>query len=441
MTPSNALSRFKALASRLVKGLASLAILIAASGCGDTVEVPVHRVEREDFVHKVTADGLLQAGRTTKLSVPPQVVRSVRLAWLLPEGARVEEGEVVARFDAKSMEEKLADASVDRSQSDRRIDQTKVQKGQRVEELHSDADIADLELEHARDYQKTDSEVFSRRELMEDAIDERLAAATKSHAEANAVTEQELAVTELALLEIQKRQAQNEIDEAEQGLDALEIRAPHGGLLTYVRNWRGEPPSVGGEMYRGQALAEIPDLDSLEAEVYVLEADAGGLAPGQIVEVVIEAHPDEILRGVVDRVDPVAQPRFRGSPVQYFGVVVSFPREGENAGANQEILASMKPGQRVRATVYLQNVEDALVVPRQAVHEEDGTSRVWKKNGDGFESVQVEVGATGLGKVVVASGLSEGDAVALRPPDRVNGPSPGSDAASEAAQPAALAGG
>lgn len=424
----------------LASGLAALAILLGASGCGDKAEVPVHRVEREDFVHKVTADGLLQAGRTTKLSVPSQVVRSVRLAWLLPEGARVEEGEVVARFDAKSMQEKLADASVDRSQSDRRIDQTKVQKGQRVEELHADADIADLELEHARDYQKTDSEVFSRRELMEDAIDEKLAAATKSHAEANAVTEQELAATELALLEIEKRQAQNEIDEAEQGLEALEVRAPHGGLLTYVRNWRGEPPSVGSEMFRGQSLAEIPDLDSLEAEIYVLEADAGGLAPGQVVDVVVEAHPDEMLRGVVERVDPVAQPRFRGSPVQYFGVVVTFPKEGDAAGANGEILASMKPGQRVRATIYLQNVEDALVVPRQAVHEEDGTSLVWKKNGDGFESVPVEVSATGLGKVVVSSGLSEGDSVALRPPDNVGRPS-ASDTASETPQPAALAAG
>ena len=418
-----------------------------AEGCARQQDVPVHRVERENFVHKVTAEGLLQAGRTTKLSVPPQVVASVRLAWLLPEGARVDEGDVIARFDAKSMEEKLADAEVDRNQSDRRIDQTKVQKGQRVEELHTDADIADLELVHAQEFQKTDSLVFSRRELMEDSIDEELAAATKAHAEANASTEQELAATELALLEIQRRQAVDEIDEAQQGLEALEVRAPHGGLLTYVRNWRGEPPSIGSEMFRGQSLAEIPDLDSLEAEVYVLEADAGGLTVGQTVEVTVEAHPDLVLKGEVERVDPVAQPRFRGSPVQYFGVVVKLKNdEDDAAGAEQKkVLASMKPGQRVRATVYLENVEDALVVPRQAVHEEDGTSRVWKRTGGGFEPVPVEVGATGLGKVVVASGLAEGDEVALRPPGASNGsaqgPAKAAEAATETAQPAALAAG
>lgn len=418
--------------------VATAALLLVMFSCSREQDVPVHRIERQDFVHKVTADGLLQAGRTTKLSVPIEVVATVRLAWLMPEGIRVESGDVVARFDAKSMQEKLADAQVDRSQSDRRIEQTQVEKGQRVDELHTDANIADLELVHARDYQKTDALVFSRRELMEDAIDEQLAAATKSHAEANAVTEQDLAATELALLEIQKRQAVNEIDEAEQGLAALEVQAPHAGLLTYVRNWRGEPPSVGSEMFRGQPLAEIPDLDSLEAEVYVLEADAGGLAAGQTVDVVVEARPDRVLKGVVERVDPVAQPRFRGSPVQYFGVVVQFQApEDENDDDLRGIVSSMKPGQRVRATIYLDHAEDVLVVPRQAVHQVDGESRVWKRSGGGFESVAVEVAATGLGKVVIASGLAEGDEVALRPPGDPSRPDP----SSETAQPSQLAAG
>lgn len=384
----------------------------AVTACVGKQDVPVHRVERQDFVHKVSADGVLQAGRKTPLSVPPQVVNSVRLAWLLPEGSPVTEGEVVARFDAQSIEEQLADAQVDRGQSDRRIAQSRVEKGRRIEDLHADADIADLELEHAQAYQKTDSQVFSRRELMEDAVDERLAAERKAHAEANAATEQDLAKTELALLDIERRQAVDKIDEANQGLEALEVKAPHAGLLTYVRDWRGEPPTVGGEMFRGQALAEIPDLESLEASIYVLEADAGGLAQGQKAEIRVEAHPDIVLKGEVLRVEPVAQPRFRRSPVQYFGVVVGFDQNPEQ----KEILNGLKPGQRLLATLYLERVEGALVVPRQAVFEEDGASRVWRRGGGGFESVVIELGATGLGQVVVASGLSEGDEVALQPP-------------------------
>lgn len=416
---------------RVLLQCVALAVALGLTlACGVEPEVPVHRVERQDFVHQVTADGLLQAGRTTKLTVPLQVVTTVRLAWLLPEGTRVDEGDVVARFDAKAMQEKLADAEVDRSQSEERIERTEVQKGQRVAELLADADIADLELDHARNFQKTDSLVFSRRELMEDAIDEELAAATKEHAEANAATEKVLAATELALLEIQKRQAVDEIDEAQQGLEALEVRAPHGGLLTYVRNWRGEPPSVGREMFQGQPLAEIPDLDSLEAEVYVLEADAGGLAPGQRVEVVVEAHPDLVLEGEIARVDPVAQPRFRGSPVQYFGAVVHFQP------GTEEVLAGLKPGQRVRATVTLERVDDALVVPRQAVHEDGGQTTVWARRGGTFEAVAVEVGATGLGKVVVAKGLQEGDEVALRPPNVVT-PEDSGGASAQPATPAA----
>ena len=35
------------------------------------------------------------------------------------------------------------------------------------------------------------------------------------------------------------------IDRASKGLDALEIRAPHDGILVYKRDWRGDITRVG----------------------------------------------------------------------------------------------------------------------------------------------------------------------------------------------------
>ena len=390
-------------------------VLGLAGGCGGDSPVPTVRVERRGFEHRVTAEGVLVAGRTTKLTVPTEVARSVRLAWILDEGLRVEEGQVVARFDRRSMEERLADGSIDRAIADRKIDRTTVEKARRVEDLEAAARVAELELEHARDYRRQDEQVFSRREVLDDAIDEELAAERRGHALENASTERDLSATELALLQIERRRAQQTIDEASRGLDALEVRAPHGGILTYVR-WRGEGPSVGAEMWRGQQLAEIPDLDSIEAEVYVLEADAGGLEPGQPAEIVVEARPDRVLAGEVARVEPVAQPRFRGSPVQYFGVVVrleDLPEDGP----------PLKPGQRVRATLVLDRVADALVVPRQAVVEDEDGPRVWVRGSDGLRPTPVEIGVRGLGLVTLASGVEEGQEIALRAPEDA-GPAP-----------------
>lgn len=405
--------------------LVLLLFLPLTASCGAPREVPTERVERRLFEHRVTAEGTLVAGRTTQLSVSPQVRAKVRLAWLLPDGVTVEEGQVVARFDPRPMEQKLEEGRLDLESAERRIDRTEVSKGREIRGLEADARVAGMELEHAREYQRTDSEVFSRRELLEDAIDEELAAKRRQHAEANAATQESLRRTEVELLAISRRQANDEIGEATAGLEALEVRAPHDGLFTWARNWRGEPVEVGMEMFPGRAVGELPDLESLEVEAWVLEADAGGVAEGQAAEVRVEAHPQTPFAATVKRVEPVAKTQRRGSPVQYFGVVLEL---GE---ISEEMRSRLKPGQRVRATIFLERVEDALVVPRQAIFEDDsvqqesdqegsgqrdGTSRIWVLRGDHFEATTVEVGATGLGSAVVESGLDEGDVVALRPP-------------------------
>ena len=77
---------------------------------------------------------------------------------------------------------------------------------------------------------------------------------------------------------------------------------------------------------------------------------------------------------------------------------------------------AMKPGQRVRATLLLEEVEDALVVPRQAVVQEGGKPRVFVASGEGFEPRRVETAGSSLGLVVVTAGLEEGERIALSPP-------------------------
>ncbi len=379
-------------------------LLTACSGPGT---VPTYEIERRPFVHKVTAEGVLKAEKTTPLTVPTEVQRTVRLAWLAEDGSVVAEGDLVARFDATEMEEQLDKGEADLESARLSADKSRLEGGVKVTALETRRKVADLELGHAQRFQKTDADVFSRNEIVESEIDEALAVERKSHAAESRVTQQSLNRTDLDLLGIQERRARQTIDQAREGLSALEVRAPHAGILTLARNWRGEVPQVGAEMWRSQEIAEIPDLTTMEAEVFVLEADAGGLEAGKPATLVVEARPGEVFSATIRRVDAVAKPQFRGSPVQYFGVVLAL----EQAPA-----ATMKPGQRVRATLILDEVESALVVPRQAVVQENGVTRVFVATSVGFEPRQVEIGASSLGLVVVTAGLDEGDRIALAPP-------------------------
>src|SRR5206468_11659046 len=107
------------------------------------------------------------------------------------------------------------------------------------------------------------------------------------------------------------------IDRASKGLEALEIRAPHDGILVYKRDWRGDITKVGDTVWPGEPVAEIPELKTMQARVYVLEADAGGLAPGQTAKVVVEAHPRIAYGAKVKKVDTLAKRRTGWIPVQY----------------------------------------------------------------------------------------------------------------------------
>jgi len=93
--------------------------------------------------------------------------------------------------------------------------------------------------------------------------------------------------------------------------------------------------------------------------------------------------------------------------VQYFGVVVEL--EATDPG-------TMKPGQRVSATLFLEELDEALVVPRQAIHQEGDRTWVYRQSGSGFERRDVMTGPSSVGLVVISEGLEDGDVVALVEP-------------------------
>ena len=191
------------------------------------------------------------------------------------------------------------------------------------------------------------------------------------------------------------------------GVSSSVSRAPHDGILVLKRDWRGDVPRVGSNVWRGMPLGEIPDLAAMKAEVFVLEADAAGLAVGKKATVRLESNPGVTYPGKITQVDKLARPRVRGVPVQYFGVTVTLDRTDA---------AVMKPGARVLATLEVENLAKAFAIPRQALFEKEGKQLVYRRKGNAFEPVAVEIASSTAGRVVVTKGVSDGDQVALVDP-------------------------
>lgn len=369
-------------------------------------DVPLYAVARGEFVREVWAEGNLEAVQATRLGPPPDVRQPLKIAWLAPDGSRVEAGDVVIRFDPTDLEKNLTDGERERAQVDSRMAGKRATEEAQQRNLGRDAEMAELELEYARNFRSKDPTIFSRADIIESEIDETLALERKDHALEAARTRESLAQAELDLLGIERRKAVLKIEQASRGLAALEVAAPHDGIFVLKSQW-GRRPEVGQTVWGGQPLAELPQLDAMQVKLHVLEADAGGLVPGLSATVRLEAHPDRTYDGTVSQVDALAQPRNYQTPIQYFGVMLALER------TDTEV---MKPGARVRAVVTVDRRDGALTVPRQAVFERDGRQIVWLRRGNGFEPSPVTLGPAGAGLVVIESGVAEGDRVALRDP-------------------------
>lgn len=372
--------------------------------------VPDHVVRKEAFVRRVTAEGNLRAVKATPVLAPPSTGRfgPMKIAWLAADGQAVKAGDVVVRFDPTEPEKQLRDGKSDLASASAKLAEERIKSTTAIDHRDSAANLAGAELEQQRKFQTKDKEIFARNTIVEAEIDETLAGAKQQHAEQTKQIERKLAQSKAGVIAVQKQRAEIAISHAKSALQSMEIKAPHDGILVLQRNWKGELPRVGEQLWPGQKFAEIPLLDAMEAEVFVLEVDGNGITEKQPAELVVEARPELTYKGTIKLVDKLAKPRVPGVPVQYFAVVLEL---------DQTDRAVMKPGQRVRATLILDKA-DALVVPRQAVVGKDGKNVVYRRGPRGFEAIEVELGAGTSGRVVVTKGLAAGDVIALRDPTR-----------------------
>lgn len=408
----------KLIATLLVLGacacMAFAAVRVLSADEEGPEPVPTHRVAKQELRREVPADGNLKAVQATPILAPAEARMALKIGWIVEDGARVKDGEVVVRFDPTEMKERLRDGNDSRLQARKRITKEKVTASSSRRRRDRDAQLAEKEMEAARDFQYTEEDdVFSRNEILESKIDSELAEAKLAHARAAEKIERSVSGGKLDVLRVQEKQAAMHVSRAEKALSMLELTAPQAGIVLLHRDWRGRQLAIGDSVWPGQKIAEVPGDATMEAEVYVLEADGGALEVGMKAVVTLEASPGSEYEAEIKQVDKLAQPRNPEVPVQYFKVVLTLAKTDP----------AMKIGQRVRARVLVEETE-AVAVPRQAVFSKGKKFFVYRKSGSEFEKVEVELGAGTAGRVIVSKGLTEGDEIALRDPwsDRDGGP-------------------
>lgn len=146
------------------------------------------------------------------------------------------------------------------------------------------------------------------------------------------------------------------VDGAKIDLSYTRIVAPISGVIAK------RSVKVGNLVTVNQALFQIVDMDPLQAVLNVPERDLGTLKAGQPVHLRVDALQDRDFDGTVARIAPVVD-----ATSGTFRATCEF----------RDTTKTLKPGMFGRIDVVYDQRHDALVVPRQALVEEDGESAVF----------------------------------------------------------------
>jgi membrane fusion protein (multidrug efflux system) len=173
-------------------------------------------------------------------------------------------------------------------------------------------------------------------------------------------------------------------------LSYTRITAPIDGVISQRLVKEGNFIQLQAPLFR------IDDFDPLQAVLNVPERELRTIRPGLKVAMAVDAVPGAVFEGTVARVSPVID-----SGTGTFRVTCEFRDESSR----------LKSGMFGRLSVVYDQRADVLVVPREALLEDDSEPSVFVARDGKAVRVPVRVGARSGGVVEILEGVADGDAV------------------------------
>lgn len=197
-----------------------------------------------------------------------------------------------------------------------------------------------------------------------------------------------------------------QLSRVEAELESARIRL---GYTRVQALWSGEDSqSLVAERYvdEGQtvavnsALLKIVEVGSLSGVFFVTEKDYANLKAGQVVTLITDAYPDETFPSTIARIAPVFQESSRQARVE-----LTVP----NADGK------LKPGMFIRANVEVDRVENATIIPHDAIVKRDNVFGVFQVSSDRQSATwsPVTIGIREGQLVEVSGNAIEGEVITL----------------------------
>jgi HlyD family secretion protein len=142
-------------------------------------------------------------------------------------------------------------------------------------------------------------------------------------------------------------------------------------------------------------------------ETQVREIDVHKIHLGQTVHITVDAYPDTQYHGVVSLIGSLARAeRNLPTTAKYFETQIVIDESDDR----------LRPGMTARVDILVEQFDDALYIPLQAVFEKAGKQVCYVVREHGPEERLIEIGQFNDDVIVVTNGLSEGERIYLHDP-------------------------
>jgi len=381
----------------VILGLLVAVIVLAAfvSLHHSQVAIRVGSTERGTITASIATNGRIEALDNFQAYAPmPTTVKKIYVKqgdWVKPGQMLVQLDDAEARLQAARAQAQLKGAEADlnivqsggtrdellttrnaltKAQTDRDVAERNLQAMQRL--LQSGA-ASQAEVDVAQNQVKVaDSEVH----LLQQKLKDRYSHQDVSHAEA------------------QEAEAKASLQAAQEVLKNSNVTAPREGMVYSL------PVHEGAFVNTGDLLVQVADLHKIRVRAFVDEPEIGRLAPGQQVEVTWDALPGRVWKGTLETLPTTV--------VQHGTRMV-----GEVTCVVNNDDLKLLPNTNVSVAIVTARQENALTIPREAVHEDEKGQYVLQVVNGELKRRNVTTSVSNLTRVEVTSGLSDNAVVAL----------------------------
>ncbi len=365
------------------------------------------RIERRDFVRTLRVHGTTAAVESFPITVPRMSGGpgggQLIITKLALSGSRVNQGDLLVEFDRQNQVRSALDRRAEfldfEEQIKKKIAEQAALKAQDDTELtqaRNDLQKAQLEMRRNEVLSRIDAEINKQR--LEEAQ------ARLKQLEATYQLKRTAARADLRILEIRRDRARAAMLHAEGNSERMAIRSPIDGLVVINTVWKGGSMGEvleGDEVRPGLPILQVVNPASMEVRSRVNQADVAFLRVGQSAEFRLDAFPDLVFHGKLERISAMGAASNMNEKVRHFAAVFSV--QGNDSHLLPDLAAAVD--------TELERLPNALVAPRDALLNEDGKTFLRVQSGNGWEKREVKVIGQNDVEVALESGVEPSEVV------------------------------